>query len=171
MYIFLPVALVFVGFALICGGALSFGKADNKTLGTIYGIVGFILVTGAIIGLARGQVLGDFQLYTGFFLFGFTYVILALTQFFGLDIRLYGWYAGLVTIFAVIFGTVCVTGGMPLTASLWYMWAFVWGYGFVEAITKKSLGAWATPTFCIIFGALSAFIPGILMFLGVWPEM
>ncbi len=169
-YYFLPVALVFVGFALICGGALSFGKADSKTMATIYGIVGFILVMGAIIGMARGVYVANFQLVTGFFLFGFTYVILCLTNLFGLDIRLYGWYAFLVTVFAVVFGTICVTGGAPWTAFLWFMWAFLWFYGFVEAVLKKSFGAWATPTFCLIVGLLSAFIPGIMMFAGWWPE-
>ena len=137
----------------------------------MYACVGFILVMGAIIGLCRGTTLADFQLCTGFFLFGFTYVILALTQFLGLDLRLYGWYAFLVAVFSIVFGTVCVIGGTPFTAALWYMWAFLWGYGWVEYVLKKSFGPWSTPVFCIVIGFLSAFLPGVLMFLGVWPEM
>jgi acid-activated urea channel len=171
MYIFLPVALVFVGFALIVNGSLFLSKSDSKSIGTMYGVVGFILVMGALIGLGRGGALMDYQLCTGFFLFGFTYVLLSLTNFLGLDLRLYGWYALLVAVFAIIFGTISLTSGFPWTASLWYMWAFLWGYGWVETVLKKSFGAWSTPVFCIILGLASAFIPGVLMFAGVWPEM
>ena len=165
---FLPVALVFVGLVLIVNGLLNLGGANAKSVSVMDWVTGGLMVIGAFIGLARGETMADFQLCCGFFLFGFTYLILAATLNFNLDIRVYGWYAGLVAIFALVFGINCIVLGDIGTAYLWLAWCLLWSWGCIESCTKVKSNPKFTPGFCIVEGALAAFIPGILMFLGVW---
>lgn len=168
---FLPVALVFVGLVLIVNGLLSIGGANAKSCSVMDWVTGGLMVIGAFIGLARGVELVDFQLCCGFFLFGFTYLILAAILTFGLDIRVYGWYAGLVAIFAIVFGIVCLIGGDYGTAYLWLAWSLLWGWGCIESCTKVKSNPKFTPVFCIVEGTIAAFIPGIMMFIGNWGSL
>ena len=165
---FLPVALVFVGLVLTVNGLLNLGGADAKSCSVMDWVTGGLMVIGSFIGLFRAVALGDFQLCCGFFLFGFTYLILAAILTFGLDIKVYGWYAGLVAIFALIFGIVCLKGGDYGTAYLWLAWCLLWGWGCIESCTKVKSNPKFTPVFCVVEGILAAFVPGILMFLGAW---
>ncbi len=165
---FLPVALVFVGLVLITNGMLGLGGADAKSQSVMDWVTGGLMVVGAFIGLMRASALGDFQLCCGFFLFGFTYLILGATLCCNLDWKVYGWYAGLVAIFAAIFGIVCLTTGAYYTAYLWLAWCLLWGWGCISCCIKTDVNPKITPVFCIIEGFLAAFIPGILIFLGKW---
>ena len=64
----------------------------------------------------------------------FTDTILSLIHIslnFGLDIRVYGWYAGLVAIFAIVFGINSIVIGDIGTAYLWLAWSLLWGWGDV----------------------------------------
>ena len=111
----------------ILGFLLGAWLDDKLGTGPLFTIIGALIakmcirdrVIGAFIGLARGETMADFQLCCGFFLFGFTYLILAATLNFNLDIRVYGWYAGLVAIFALVFGINCIVLGDIGTAYLW----------------------------------------------------
>lgn len=112
----------------------------------------------------------DYQNVAGGMLFGFTYVYLAGNLLLGLDGRAYGWYSGMVAVFAVVMGTVLIPTGLYQYVYLWYAWAILWATGFIENVLKKSLGKF-TPILLILEGIFAAFIPAILMHLNKWDNL
>lgn len=52
-------------------------------------------------------------------------------------------------------------------ALIWYLWAILWGTAFVEDICGKSLGKF-TPRLQVFEGVVTAWVPGVLMLLGMW---
>ncbi len=166
----LAVALTFVGITLVMNGVLIFGKADPKTLSMMNIITAIVIVVGNFIGLARAESVMDYQNAAGGFLFGFTYAILASNMLFGLDGRAYGWYSGMVAVFAIVMGTVTIPTGLYQYVFLWYAWAILWGSGFVESACGKPLGKF-TPVLLILEGIFAAFVPAILMHLGMWDTL
>jgi len=171
MYIFFPVALVFVGMALIVGGSLMLSKVDAKTIATMHFSAGSVLVIGAIIQLTRGAILGDYLMACGFFLFGFTYVIFGAILLFGLDVKLAGWYGIMVAVFAAVFGIAALIAGDGGTAYMWLIWAFLWGWMFVEYVLPVKTPPRLFPIMLVIGGIISAFVPGILVLLDKWAAL
>ena len=52
-------------------------------------------------------------------------------------------------------------------ALIWWLWAVLWGNAFVTDIMKKKTGRFV-PVLQIIEGVVTAWIPGILILLGLW---
>ena len=52
-------------------------------------------------------------------------------------------------------------------AGIWYLWAILWGTAFVEDIMGKKLGKFV-PGLQVFEGVVTAWIPGVMMLLGVW---
>ncbi|NLF80632.1 MAG: hypothetical protein GX572_05515, partial [Clostridia bacterium] len=99
---------------------------------------------------------------------GFTYVIFGAILLFGLDVRLAGWYGVMVAVFAAVFGIASLIGGDGGTAYLWLIWAFLWGWMFVEYVLPVKTPPKLFPIMLVIGGIISAFVPGILVLLDKW---
>ena len=52
-------------------------------------------------------------------------------------------------------------------AGIWYLWAILWGTSFVDDIMGKKLGRFV-PVLQVVEGVITAWIPGVMMLLGVW---
>ena len=84
-------------------------------------------------------------------------------------------FSTFVAVNAVVFGIVeGVTGSSVLGispdwrwAAIWWAWAVLWGTSFFTDLLKKDLGKFV-PCLQIFEGVVTAWIPGVMMLLGVW---
>ena len=108
-------------------------------------------------------------------LFGFTYLFVAFSKIYKLSPIPFAWFSTFVAVNALIFGTIeGITGSAALGitadirwAGIWYLWAILWGTAFVEDIMGKKLGKFV-PLLQVFEGVVTAWIPGIMLILGVW---
>ena len=108
-------------------------------------------------------------------LFCFTYLFVAMMNIFDLNPLPFAWFSSFVAVNAVVFGIVeGVTGSEALGivpdwrwAAIWWLWAVLWGTSFVTDIMGKKLGKFV-PCLQVFEGIVTAWIPGVLLLLGVW---
>ena len=146
-------------------------------------IVGALLVIGNFIMLGiGGGGTGYFgwQNITAGMLFGVTYLFIAANFLFKLDMRPFGIYSLGVTLTAaamIIYNIIGLAdtgladGGYHslILAILWALWLVLWLTGFLQFVCGvKKIGK-IFPWLSIILGVISAFVPGILLIMGVWP--
>ena len=167
----LGVNLLFVGIVLISNGACNLTNVDRKSSSVINLFVGILSLYSNFVNLAQGNY---YAAGTGL-LFGFTYLFIDIDMLFNLDKRAFAWFSTFVAINAIVFGTMegflgdIYLGVTPdiRWAGIWYLWAILWGTAFVEDILGKKLGKF-TPILQIFEGIVTAWVPGILMFIGRW---
>ena len=167
----LGVCLLFVGIVLINNGVCSLWKVDPKATAVMNIFVGGLSVFINFLSLVQGNY---YAAGTGL-LFGFTYLFVAINNIFKLDIKPFAVFSTFVAINAVIFGIVeGITGNAALGivpdirwAIIWWLWAILWGSAFVTDIMKKDLGKFV-PRLQILEGIFTAWIPGVLILLGMW---
>jgi acid-activated urea channel len=151
-------------------GVAAISNWDAKTTAFINLVTGSILVIGNFIGLTRADAaaLADYNNAAGGFLFGVTYLFIAVNYLLKLDLRAFGWYSICVTLFAVISAVVCVQGGAAQLGLLWAAWAVLWLEGFLQlGLGIKPLGK-IFPWLSILEGILATGGPGVFMLFGWW---
>ena len=162
---------MFVGIVLINNGACTLWKVQPKAAAVMNVFVGGLSVFINFVSLVRG----DYYAAGTGLLFGFTYLFVAANNIFGLDGKPFAVFSSFVAVNAVIFGFVeGISGSEALGISpdwrwavIWWLWAILWGSAFVTDILKKDLGKFV-PVLQIIEGVITAWIPGVMMLLGVW---
>ena len=167
----LGVCLLFVGIVLINNGICSLCKIDKKAASVMNIFTGGLSLFINFTNLAQGNY---YAAGTGL-LFGFTYLFVAANNLFGLDPKPFAWFSSFVAVNALIFGTMEGFVGIPAWgiqpdirwAAIWYLWAILWGTSFVEDICHKKLGKFV-PVLQIFEGVVTAWIPGVLMLIGLW---
>lgn len=167
----LGVCLLFVGIVLINNGVCTLMKVSPKAAAVMNIFVGGLSVFINFVSLVQGNC---YAAGTGL-LFGFTYLFVAVNNIFGLDPRPFAVFSTFVAVNAVVFGIVeGITGSESLGitpdirwALIWWLWAVLWGSAFVTDIMKKKTGKFV-PVLQIFEGLVTAWIPGILILLGLW---
>lgn len=170
----LGVILLYVGIVLISNGIYRVRQMNDSAIvvmNLFTGGLSLILNIGAII---YGNAIGANALWfygsgTGL-LFAFTYLYTAINTIFHLDQELYGWYSLFVAINAVVAGSICFYngyGGNAIYGLIWLLWAILWLTGFIENVLKINLGNFVG-YLGIGEGILTAWIPGLLMLMGLW---
>ncbi len=167
----LGVCLLFVGIVLINNGMCTLYKVDGKCAAVMNILTGGLSVFINFVSLVQGNY---YAAGTGL-LFGFTYLFVAFTKILKLSPIPFAWFSTFVAVNAVIFGTIeGFTGSAALGitpdirwAAIWYLWAILWGTAFVEDIMGKKLGKFV-PYLQIFEGVVTAWIPGVMLLLGVW---
>ena len=143
----LGVCLLFVGIVLINNGMCTLYNVDGKSAAVMNIFTGGLSLFINFVNLVQGNY---YAAGTGL-LFCF------------------------VAVNAVVFGTIEgflgseVLGITPdlRWAGIWYLWAILWGTAFVEDIMGKKLGKFV-PGLQVFEGVVTAWIPGVMMLLGVW---
>ena len=167
----LGVCLLFVGIVLINNGFCTLHSIDGKSVAIMNIFVGSLSIFINFLSL----VLGNYYSAGTGLLFGFTYLFVAINNIFELDPRPFAVFSTFVAVNAIIFGVVeGITGSQVLGitpdlrwAAIWWLWAILWGSSFVTDIMKKDLGKFV-PLLQIIEGVITAWIPGMMMLLGIW---
>lgn len=167
----LGVCLLFVGIVLINNGICNLCNVDGKAAAVMNIFTGGLSVFINFVNLVQGNY---YAAGTGL-LFGFTYLFVAANNIFKLNGKPFAWFSTFVAVNAVVFGTLeGFVGSQALGiepdirwAGIWYLWAILWGTSFVEEILGKKLGKF-TPCLQVFEGIVTAWIPGLLLMIGLW---
>jgi hypothetical protein len=164
------VGLLYVGAVLFVNGLMLIGVVPGKSAAILNFFVGAMMVVFPTIILIQAQgepgvVFGA----AGLFLFGFTYLYIAIMQVAGISAEGFGWYAVFVSASALTIGILQFTlVGDPLFGVIWIIWALLWFMFFlVFALNKMSLLR-TTGWFTILLAHITATIPGFLLLTGTY---
>lgn len=168
------VGLLYVGAVLFVNGVMLLGWVEAKSATPINFFVGVLQVVTPtyLIFTANGdteQILGA----SGLYLFGFTYLYVALSIVFDLDSTGGGFFYGFVAVCALGFaGLNFWRDGFGDTAFgvIWLYWAFLWALFFVLlALKRDSIGRY-TGAVCALQGWVTGAIPAFLLLIGSWDD-
>ncbi|MDP5007753.1 MAG: AmiS/UreI transporter, partial [Glaciimonas sp.] len=98
-------------------------------------------------------------------LFAFTYLYLAVVQWYGLNGKGLGWYCLFVAINTLPMAWLALNQDMRLTA-MWLTWGVLWFLFFLALALEKAIRPLGSIT--IFIGVTSCWIPGFLMLAGRW---
>lgn len=159
------VGLLYVGAVLFINGLMLLGKIPGKSAAVLNFFVGVMQIVFPTIILVQAN--GDPAVIlgaSGLYLFGFTYLYVAINQVFGLSGEGLGWFSLFVAIVAVVMGIVQFTQtNDPVFGIIWFVWAILWILFFLLlALGKDSLNN-ATGWFTIFVAFLTGTIPALLL--------
>ncbi len=170
------VGLLYVGAVLFINGLSLVGWVKGKSLIPMNVFVGLLQVVTPLFLIFTsdgdpGVILGA----SGLFLFGFTYLYVAMNNAFDLDGSGLGWFCGYVVIAALVYAYLnfrtgwLVDAGGPVDAVsnvlgvLWLNWAFLWFlFWLVLSLGMTSLTRY-TGAVCATQGLLTGWLPALLL--------
>ncbi len=168
------VGLLYVGAILFLNGTMLLGWIDGKSAGPLNLFVGILQVvtpTYLIFTAAGDQnaILGA----SGLYLFGFTYLYVAMNLFFDLDGTGLGFFSAFVAGCAIVFAGLNFWRdgfGDNGFGVIWLHWAFLWALFFVLlGLGKESIGRY-TGAVAAIQGIVTGAIPAFLLLTGRWGD-
>ncbi len=164
------VGLLFVGAVLFLNGVMLLGWVDPKSAVPLNLFVGTLQVVTPtyLIFTANGDA-DTILAASGLYLFGFTYLYVALNLAFDLDSTGSGYFCGFVAVCALVFSALNF-GRLNDVAFgvIWLYWAFLWLLFFLLLGLKwESLGRY-TGAVCAIQGWVTGTIPAFLLLTGKW---
>ena len=163
----LAISLLFVGITLILNGILLLQKTDVKSISIMNLITASIIIIGNFIAMHSAQSMVDYMNIASGFLFGFTYLIIAVSLLMNIDPKVNGWYSLMVAIYALLMFFSSIDMQQMNYAYLWGLWSILWASTFIENILNIKLGKYSS-YLCIFEGFFAAFIPSIMMFFEKW---
>ncbi len=172
----LGLILLYVAIVLISNGIARLCNIDAKSQSVMNFFTGGLSVIGNVIVIIHGEVTGhspDFYAAATGLLFGFTYLYVGINGVFNLDQRLYSWYSLFVAINSIPAGIWCIMHGNITNmyswafAIIWWLWGVLWITAWIENVLKKPLGKFVG-YLAIFEGIFTAWIPGVLLLVGMW---
>ena len=168
------VGLLYVGAVLFVNGVMLLGWVEARSATPINLFVGALQVVTPtyLIFTANGnqnQILGA----SGLYLFGFTYLYVALSILMGLDSTGGGYFYGFVAVCALVFSGLNFWRkgfGDNAFGVIWLYWAFLWALFFVLLALKKDRIARYTGAVAAIQGWVTGAIPAFLLLTGSWDD-
>lgn len=163
------VGLLYVGAVLFINGLMLVGAIPGKSAGILNFFVGgmqVIFPTLIILG-ANGDQATIFGA-SGLYLFGFTYLYVAILQFTGISGEGLGWFSLFVAACAVVIGYLQFTpvGNDPVFGVIWLTWAVLWFLFFLLLALGKTSLTKTTGWFTIFISHMTGTIPAFLLLLG-----
>ncbi len=168
------VGLLYVGAILFLNGAMMLGWVEAKSaapLNLFVGILQVVTPTYLIFTAAGDQtaILGA----SGIYLFGFTYLYVAMNLFFDLDGTGLGYFSAFVTGCAIAFAGLnfWFDGfGDNGFGVIWLLWAFLWGLFFILlGLGREGIGRF-TGGVAAVEGIITGAIPAFLLLTGKWSD-
>ena len=159
--------LLYVGAVLFINGLWLLGWVRGKSLVPMNVFVGLLQVVTPLflIFTAEGDpaiILGA----SGLFLFGFTYLYVAINVAFDLDGSGLGWFCLFVVIAALVFAAFNLRAGDAagyVFGVLWLNWAFLWFlFWLVLSLGRTSLTRY-TGAVCATQGIITGLIPALIL--------
>jgi len=164
----LGVYLLFVGITLFLNGVARLTDIPPRAVALMNAITAVIILIGSFINFSHAVATADFESVASGFLFGFTYVFIAINTWFNLDWRPFAWFSLFVAIWAVYEMILAIQGHSWGFVWLWFAWALVWANGFLDTICGWKLMGRIFPYLVMFVGLTAAFIPAMLMLTDRW---
>ncbi len=168
------VGLLYVGAILFLNGVMLLGWIDGKSAGPLNLFVGILqVVTPTYLVFTAGGDENTILGASGLYLFGFTYLYVAMNLFFDLDGTGLGWFSAFVAGCAIVFAGLNFWRegfGDNAFGVIWLYWAFLWALFFVVlGLGRESLGRY-TGAVAAIQGIVTGAIPAFLLLTGTWAD-
>ena len=164
------VGLLYVGAVLFLNGLMLIGKVSGKSAGVLNFFVGAMQVVFPTVVIIQSG--GDPDVIfgaAGIYLFGFTYLYVALNQWTGIGGEGLGWFSLFVVVCAVVIAFINFTKyADPAFGVIWLLWAILWAMFFLLlAQGRDSIGV-TTGWFTIFLSFLTGTIPALMLLGGVF---
>lgn len=161
------VMLLFVGAVLLVNGMGGLGRVDGRSMAVMNFMVGSLALVASLLQLVRAQTPADFFGVASFFLFTFTYLYVAVSMWFELDMRGFGWFCFFVALTTVPLSIVTFQNGDYRFGTFWLIWGVLW-YMFYQAnVPQRDFGK-LLPYVTIAVGVSTCWIPGLLILTERW---
>lgn len=166
------VGLLYVGAILFLNGCMLLGWIDAKSAAPLNIFVGALQVVTPtyLIFTADGdtaQILGA----SGLYLFGFTYLYVAINLLANLDGTGLGFFSLFVAVCAIAYSAIAFNDQDYAFGVIWLYWAYLWGLFYVLlGRRKESLGRY-TGAVAAIQGWVTGAIPAFLLLTGRWADL
>ena len=161
------VVLLFVGAVLLVNGMGGLGRVDGRSMAVMNFMVGGLALVATLLQFSRAVSTSDFFTVAQFFLFTFTYLYVAISIWFELDMRGFGWFCFFVALTTIPCSIAAFQGGNPRFGSFWLIWGVLWYMFYLANVPGKDFGK-ALPYATITVGVLTCWIPGLLMLTDRW---
>ncbi len=168
------VGLLYVGAILFLNGVMLLGWVEAKSAGPLNLFVGVLqVVTPTYLIFTAGGDENAILGASGLYLFGFTYLYVAMNLFFDLDGTGLGYFSAFVAACALVFAGLNFWRdgfGDNGFGVIWLHWAFLWGLFFVVlGLGMESFGRY-TGAVAAIQGIVTGAIPAFLLLTGNWSD-
>jgi hypothetical protein len=161
------VLLLYVGAVLLVNGMGGLDRVDGRSMAVMNFMVGGLALVASLIQLVRAETTADFFIVATFFLFTFTYLYVAISIWFELDMRGFGWFCFFVAITAIPCSIMAFKGDDFRFGTFWLIWAGLWFMFYLANVPGKDLGK-LLPYSTIAVGVFTCWIPGLLMLTNNW---
>lgn len=164
------VGLLYVGAVLFVNGLALMGVVRGNGATPLNWFVGLLQVVTptVLIVTANGDADRIFHA-SGLYLFGFTYLYVAMSNTWGFDSTGLGHYSLFVAVIAVGYAVVNgVTYGDFAFFVIWLQWAFLWFLFYLLLGRGRTDLGWFTGGIAALQGWITAAIPAFLALTGVW---
>ncbi|MDE0512041.1 MAG: AmiS/UreI transporter [Gammaproteobacteria bacterium] len=163
----LGLTLIFVGAVLFINGMGGLKRADDRSMAVFNFLAGFLFLFAALLSLVRADATQDYYGVAGILLFAFTYLYIAASLWFDLDLRGLGWYCFFVALTTIPYFTLNYQAGEYRLGTMWLAWGALWYMFYLAYVPGKNFGK-ALPYATIAIAIFTGWIPGLLMLTGNW---
>jgi acid-activated urea channel len=148
-------------------------KIDLKAVAIMNFFTGGLYVAMNIINLAYAVYSGaDISAFYGVgtsMLFGFTYLFVGFTNWFGLDGRSLSWYCFFVGITTIPSSLLSFQSGDWRFGIIWLVWGYLWLlYWVTGAFSNVKVGYKLVPVSTILVAVATCWVPGYLLLANLW---
>lgn len=167
------VGLLYVGAILFINGLALMGVVRGAGATPLNWFVGLLQVVTPtyLIMTANGDAQQIFSA-GGLYLFGFTYLYVAMNNTWKFDPTGLGYFSLFVAVVAVAYAVVnAVEYGDYAFAVIWLQWAVLWFMFFLLMGLGKSGLQWITGGIAALEGWLTGAVPAFLLLIGVWQKV
>ena len=163
----LGLTLTFVGAVLLINGMGGLKRIDDRSMAVFNLMVGSLFLFAALLSLVRAEAVQDYYGVVAILLFAFTYLYIAVSLWFDLDLRGVGWYCFFVALTTVPYAVINYQGNDYRLGTMWLIWGALWYLFYLSYVQGKNLGG-LLPYATIATGIGTGWIPGLLMLTGNW---
>jgi hypothetical protein len=164
------VGLLYVGAVLFLNGLMLLGWVNAKSVIPLNLFVGVLqVVTPTYLIFTSGGDSTTILNASGLYLFGFTYLYVAMNQWMNLDGTGLGYFSLFVVLCALVYAGLNFSRlSDNAFGVIWLLWAFLWALFFaVLGLGKEALGRY-TGAVCAIEGIITGAIPAFILLTGHW---
>jgi acid-activated urea channel len=163
----LGIVLLYVGAVLFVNGVGALGKVAPKSAAVMNLFTGGIAFIINVVNLIRASSPADYYGVGTGLLFAFTYLYVAISNWYELDGRGLGWYCFFVAITTIPSAYMSFLGGDMRFTVIWLVWGALWYMFYLALAAGKDLGK-LLPYSTIAVGVFTCWIPGYLMLISKW---
>ncbi len=162
------VGLLYVGGVLFINSLMLLGRIDGKSASVFNIFIGILQVFTPIYLIVKAdgnmpEILGAASI----FLFGFTYLYVGLTNWFGLETSGLGWYCLWVAILTLGFSYVSFSSADLKFGIIWLFWSYLWFLFYLVLARKMDIGRYVGKV-TFVMAWITCTIPAFLGLTELW---